>query len=248
MIEVSSIQRFLALDAVVMRLSGELGRIGAETVRHALYQAWSECPTAVIVDFSAVRVTDPGDLACLRLLPDDERPGVVVMACGLGAAGGTATAATALGDVTQHASEREALRLVARLREDRRDLSLAIEPVPAGVTTARRFADDACANWAVDELRDPVRLIVSELVTNAIVHAGGEIWLDIAWRPPFLHIRVRDRSLAPPRLAARADAFAVRGRGLPLVERASSAWGHQNDLHGKVVWAMIRRGQRQNIG
>lgn len=83
------------------------------------------------------------------------------------------------------------------------------------------------------------RLIVSELVANAVVHAGTAVtvsWAVVAGR---LRIEVCDDSVVVPTLAY-ADPVAERGRGLSIVAIMASRWGI--DLRGgrgKAVWAEI---------
>ena len=91
-------------------------------------------------------------------------------------------------------------------------------------------------------LRTPAELIVSELVTNGVTHAGTDVELDVALRNEFLHIRVRDESTVQPvpRMAYPGAPPAIGGRGLYLVGLYSTAWGYVVGATGKVVWATLR--------
>jgi anti-sigma regulatory factor (Ser/Thr protein kinase) len=76
-------------------------------------------------------------------------------------------------------------------------------------------------------------LLVSELVTNAVTHAGGSIELRARLEGPGLHVEVTDGSAVLPRVRPPG----VDGRGLHIVEALAAAWGAnliQGD--GKHVW------------
>jgi hypothetical protein len=78
--------------------------------------------------------------------------------------------------------------------------------------------------------------VVSELVTNAVLHARTDVVLSLELRPGVARIGVRDGSLAT--LAIRNySAEAITGRGLGVVEALSRAWGAVADRDGKLVWA-----------
>jgi PAS domain S-box-containing protein len=86
------------------------------------------------------------------------------------------------------------------------------------------------------ELADAAQLLVSELVTNAIVHARTPIELEVVAGPDGLRVAVRDRS---PHLPSHRHygRSATTGRGLELVEMMSDRHGTDADSHdGKTVW------------
>jgi anti-sigma regulatory factor (Ser/Thr protein kinase) len=88
---------------------------------------------------------------------------------------------------------------------------------------------------------EAVQLIVSELVTNAIRHAHGEIELCVAVADRVVRIEVSDES--PECEAAKVpldDTLGSKGRGLRLVEAFSKAWGCSVGPQRKVVWAEVR--------
>lgn len=86
------------------------------------------------------------------------------------------------------------------------------------------------------DLVDDVRLVVSELITNAVMHTptGGvlRVWLlgDGGWR-----VEVEDHSDRPPETVTTARE--VGGRGLELVAMLAGRWGSTPLDAGKVVWA-----------
>jgi anti-sigma regulatory factor (Ser/Thr protein kinase) len=98
---------------------------------------------------------------------------------------------------------------------------------------------------------DAAQLVASELVTNAVVHAGTLIDLTLRLVPPLLHIAVRDTGTGKVRIREMVDESAESGRGLLLVDALATAWGSLVPKNGKVVWATVRVGAadgRRRIG
>jgi anti-sigma regulatory factor (Ser/Thr protein kinase) len=85
---------------------------------------------------------------------------------------------------------------------------------------------------------DTVALIVTELVTNAVLHAQTDLRLTIETRHGRVRIAVEDRAPSLPQ-PVHADPDALNGRGLALVEHLSSSWGVDASASGKVVWSEI---------
>lgn len=108
---------------------------------------------------------------------------------------------------------------------------------PTSAATARKLATAfAQRHHLGDDLADSICLVVSELVTNAVLHARTDVVLSLELRPGVVRIGVRDGSLAT--LAIRNySAEAITGRGLGVVEALSRAWGAVAEGDGKLVWA-----------
>jgi anti-sigma regulatory factor (Ser/Thr protein kinase) len=85
--------------------------------------------------------------------------------------------------------------------------------------------------------------VTSELVSNAIDHAGTMMNLRLTRRPRYLHIAVRDGSTTAPRRAPLPDPSASGGRGLHLVASMAVRWGSLPSEAGKVVWATLATGE-----
>lgn len=85
------------------------------------------------------------------------------------------------------------------------------------------------------EVVEIVTLLVSEVVTNAVLHAGTEVVLRIGHEGRSIRVEVTDGSSAQPALR-HFTGEAATGRGLWLVEELADSWGQQDKGDGKVVW------------
>ena len=106
---------------------------------------------------------------------------------------------------------------------------------PASAAKARRFLDETLRGWRCDHLVDVATLLASELVANAILHAGSAIDVVARIDPRRLRIEVYDDN---PRLPVRKhySTTSATGRGLLLVERLAEEWGSETMASGKRVW------------
>ncbi|MEV5438345.1 SpoIIE family protein phosphatase [Streptomyces sp. NPDC052682] len=111
--------------------------------------------------------------------------------------------------------------------------------VPQAVGHARRFTRRTLRAWGVREGLDPVLLVVSELVTNALVHTDGPVRLDLTLLDDRLRLAVADASPRTPIKPASIGWEATGGRGILLVEAVSTAWGTVPASGGKQVWAEL---------
>lgn len=105
---------------------------------------------------------------------------------------------------------------------------------------ARTFASETLERWECPQLNDEVRLVVSEVVTNAIIHARTDMTLTLLNMGDNLQIRVSDGDSRPPKLRS-ANTSDTGGRGIFLVEAICSAWGVDDQPPGKVVWLDISK-------
>jgi anti-sigma regulatory factor (Ser/Thr protein kinase) len=116
--------------------------------------------------------------------------------------------------------------------------SVELPPEPASATRARQLAREQLASVCAPDALDTVALLVTELVTNAILHARTPLQLVIKTAPDHVRLCVEDASdRHPERRTYPSDA--VTGRGLALVEHLASSWGVDATESGKVVWCEI---------
>ena len=118
---------------------------------------------------------------------------------------------------------------------DRTRDALQLLPVSSSVRDARRFVGSTIDGLGVASVRDLALLLTSELVTNAVVHAGGEIRVCVIGDDRRIRVAVEDTSDTPPR-RREAGEGAVSGRGLCLVAELAEHWGVDIRDGGKAVW------------
>jgi serine phosphatase RsbU (regulator of sigma subunit)/anti-sigma regulatory factor (Ser/Thr protein kinase) len=123
--------------------------------------------------------------------------------------------------------------------------SAAYQPEPAAAAAARRFVRQTLQSWDItersheaDRLVDDAVLLTSELVTNAVVHAGTALDVTCRMASGELEIAVRDRHPARtlPDIPQAASMTAERGRGLLLPSALASSWGVTYARTAKAVW------------
>jgi anti-sigma regulatory factor (Ser/Thr protein kinase) len=127
-------------------------------------------------------------------------------------------------------------------------VQLEIRPDPAEVGRARRWARSRLAGsgMADDEsLAETLVLLVSELVTNAVVHTGCPAVLRLclpgaAEDSATVRLEVADTSTRAP-VPRCADRDATGGRGLALVDGLADRWGWNAEGAGKRIWCELDR-------
>ncbi|MFE3070874.1 ATP-binding protein [Streptomyces sp. NPDC059247] len=113
---------------------------------------------------------------------------------------------------------------------------------PRSVPLARRELRCVLEQWGWSQVEDTACLVLTELLTNAVRHAGvrgREIETRFLRAGGVLRVEVHDASEKKPLTALQADS-AEGGRGLPLIEALSAAWGtSERNGPGKSVWAEL---------
>lgn len=117
-------------------------------------------------------------------------------------------------------------------------LSRTFPAVARSVGAARRFVADSLSRLDWRDGLDDARLLVSELATNAVVHAHTEFTVVVARVGAVVRISVRDEHPTPPALHGRGR-LAESGRGLGIVAALTRRWGHHPTAGGKVVWGEL---------
>ncbi|HSF26804.1 MAG TPA: SpoIIE family protein phosphatase [Actinomycetes bacterium] len=103
---------------------------------------------------------------------------------------------------------------------------------------AREWVADRLAEWGLTRMADPLRLVVSEMVTNALIHAGGAGELRLRRLHDGVRVEVEDRSANLPRVGE-LSTEATGGRGLLVIESLADRWGSHAVPGGKIVWAHL---------
>ncbi|WP_290859067.1 hypothetical protein [Hamadaea sp.] len=177
-------------------LTGDYDRAGHADLRRLIRKCLADDPAAIVVDVTGVTPTAdalmPVALATEQrwvarhgvllvvVLPEDE------------------LARTPVGRRLTTSPTVAAARFVATRITPHRWLHLALEPHPETVNYARNQAGAACLNWDVPWLQDAARRITTELVANAIAHAGDGAELTVSLQSDLLRIRVHDHSVRMP--------------------------------------------------
>jgi anti-sigma regulatory factor (Ser/Thr protein kinase) len=113
--------------------------------------------------------------------------------------------------------------------------SLGLPPDHTAPSRARHFVAETLRAWRLDAMVPDAELLVSELVTNAVLHAHSAAVVSLDRAGSQVRVSVSDDSSALPKLRDYGPA-AVTGRGIMLVDRVASRWGVDLDGSGKSVW------------
>jgi anti-sigma regulatory factor (Ser/Thr protein kinase) len=111
-------------------------------------------------------------------------------------------------------------------------LKRAFLPEPDSAPAARKFvlglglSDDSGINLRL-------ATVVSEVVTNAIIHARTPFSVSVLAGESAIHVEVKDGSTTVP---ARRKHETVKGRGLDIINAMADRWGVTSQLNGKTVW------------
>ena len=118
-----------------------------------------------------------------------------------------------------------------------RTASISLPPDPTSARACRRFLLDTLDEWDADQFADEALLLLSELVTNAVLHAGKAIDVEVQLERDILRVEVRD---GDPRIPSvrQYSLLSGTGRGLALVAGTAKTWHAEPlpDTGGKRVW------------
>lgn len=114
--------------------------------------------------------------------------------------------------------------------------------LPTSPADARGFVDRQLREHGLGQLGDDVQLVASELVTNALVHAGTVAGLELELLENSIVVRVWDGSKVRPFVVAAPD-LDTGGRGMRIVDALAMEWGvTAGPDGGKCVWASFNIG------
>ena len=117
-------------------------------------------------------------------------------------------------------------------------VTLDLPPEPRSATRAREVTREHLAGTCPKDAVEIAALLVTELVTNAVLHARTAIMVGIEASPGHVMLRVTDGSEAQP-VRRNYATDASTGRGIKLVEALASSWGVERSASGKAVWCQI---------
>jgi len=227
---------------LIARLGGPLTLADAATAWATLVTLLADQPDALLIDLTGLDCDEPGALVVFGAVAQRASlwPGVPVIL------------SVPDTELRQSLARQGVDRIVAVCADPHEALVLAysapaprrirerMQPVVGAARRGRDLATEACLRWQYPHLIAPASVVASELVTNAVKHAGTPFELTVSHTPRYLHIAVRDDD---PRPAVRqddeVDLFASTGRGLRVVEQTALSWGSTPAQRGKVVWAAL---------
>ncbi|MFF5234154.1 ATP-binding protein [Dactylosporangium sp. NPDC000521] len=232
-------------DATVVHVAGSLGVSTAPVLRTTVLECLAAEPALIVLDVAELRTHE--DVA-LTVLP--------ALAQHAAAWPGSAVSMAAAPAPLRHALDRMAVARQIPLFATT-DAAIAhggagapggeppmmrvrLQPMLDATAAARHMVDRACRLWGVARLADLAELIITELVSNGVRHAGTELEVRVSLRRHQLHLSVRDGSHALPVRGSSDDTLAEGGRGLLVVEALTERWGCTPVPDGKVVWATLR--------
>ena len=228
-------------------LHGALDSTSAPTARSAILKCAAEHPLAVIVDLDRVDMVDKRVLLVLiavaRRLSDDQV--AMLLVADPTTPNGLSVRRQLRGTIPVHGTRDGAVAATADAVPSPMRMHIHLPPLPTSPAIARSLVAYACDSWRLGDLADRARLIMSEVVSNAVLHARTDLDVTVLLRHNYLIIQVRDRSLDEPR-PPEVDPdspYAEHGRGLRLVDTLATSWGSSVGEHGKTVWVSLRHRQ-----
>lgn len=116
-----------------------------------------------------------------------------------------------------------------------------LPPTMQAPATARGVVGALLRGWGLLDLSEDARIVVSELVTNAVKHVGGEasFELELVLHGDALRLSLADGSSVRP-LARALGGDTEGGRGVRIIELLATRWGVEDHEGGKRVWAELR--------
>ncbi|MGD1221496.1 SpoIIE family protein phosphatase [Streptomyces krungchingensis] len=152
------------------------------------------------------------------------------------------TARRMVADLPPHGRVRDDVTLLLARMAGRRSRDTATWLLPVGDDTAARartLALSVLRRWHVSEhAQDSALLVISELVTNAVLFGTGPISVRLVYAGGRLTCEVGDTGNGRPRLR-RSGALDESGRGLHVVHKVTTRWGVRWTDTGKAVWAEL---------
>ncbi len=225
----------------VVRPDGVLDAYTAADLRVALLECVAEQPAGLVIDVSTLSVADDVGLTVVAAVAQQAArwPGTRLIIAG--ASHDLVHAARTLGVLGYVTFCPDLAAAKVEVGQwpvpPRRQQQIPPDRNAPGV--ARTVVQEFCAAEGVRG-EDAAQLVASELVTNAVLHAGTPIDLTLRLIPPMLHIAVRDGGDGEARLSGIVDESSESGRGLLLVDALAAAWGSFLPHTGKIVWATVR--------
>lgn len=232
----------------VAALSGVPDPSAATRTLVTLHECLADQPVLLVLDVSDLAAAGTAGLRPLGIVVDAARrwPGIRVAVAGASPeVREQLNGLVAAGAVDFYPDADAAAAAGRRLPVPARETA-ELPPDRAAPATARELVAEVCHRWQLDRWSRLIQLLASELVTNAVVHAGTSISFTLRRLDGALQVVVRDRD---PRLVAQPPPFdpvgipdGDPGRGLLLLSSLADDWGSAPTGDGKVTWANVSLG------
>ncbi|MGI5236610.1 STAS domain-containing protein [Dactylosporangium sp. CA-139066] len=187
-------------DATVVRLDGVLDVDSSPSLRSAVLACLAAEPSVIVLDVADLRHRDDVALTVLPALAQHAAawPGSAMTLAAAPPQLASALDRMAVGrSVPVFPTTDAALKSTTGAAERMR---LKLQPMLDATSAARHLVGRACVRWGVDRVRDIAELVVTELVSNVLRHAGTDMEVGVARDRRLLHIAVRDHAPGLPRL------------------------------------------------
>ncbi len=232
------------LPVGLVSLYGTLDETSVVDAVVSLRDCIADQPTALVVDASHLAVTGSGALGPLILLASDARrwPGTRLFVCSASAPTRALVERESEGELTTRADVDAAVEEELRRPVPPR-LSANLLPGPEMPAASRELVNRACEEWGITRVRRLAELVMSELASNAVLHARTPVVVTVRLMGSCLQMSVRDgdpRLVYHPAPGAHGAHDGDHGRGLLILDAMADSWGSAPTGNGKVVWAQVR--------
>ena len=220
----------------VLAVSGVMDASDAAALSRAIERAVGLKPRALVVDLLAAQVATPDIVEVVTAASRIARgwPHPTLVLCAPAGEMGAALA----GITSVHHDRASALTHVDdRAPHERERIVLAF--TPHAPSQARRAITDWAHGRGLGQVADDMVLVVSELVTNAVMHASPAVTLEVELGEHEVVLAVEDGTAARPTRRL-SNSASEGGRGMLLVERLSYEHGVRPCPPGKTVWATLQ--------
>jgi anti-sigma regulatory factor (Ser/Thr protein kinase) len=114
-------------------------------------------------------------------------------------------------------------------------VSESFAPLPSEISAARHFALSVAKEWGCNP--QDLGLVVSELATNACVHAHSPFTVSVNRIGSQVLVEVEDGDTGP--VTVKPLSHEASGRGMHIVAAVARDWGVSGRHHGKAIWAVL---------
>ncbi|QYL16049.1 STAS domain-containing protein [Mycolicibacterium pallens] len=136
------------------------------------------------------------------------------------------------------AVQQAAAAVAAHETPERRRARIVLTPDSHGVHLSRQLVSECMQDWARPEVIPAAKVVVSALVENAALHAGGATAVRLEMRDDVLTVAVEDSSTIAPAILERFPCT-EKLSSLKIIDAICRTWGCSPTTTGKVVWCAI---------